>query len=150
MIDVPNIKEALQILSTLGIGGLLGSVATSYLNKKRELQSKNQNLKENRYRSDLVCMRCFIDPKHIKHFDIDNFHISELKTDYEIQNYFKTEIREHYYLDLLYSPDFVLQKIRRFIFNSSEKNFLETATAMRKDLWGDKTKLGITDLSLED
>jgi len=42
---------------------------------------------------------------------------------------------------LLYAPDDVIENIREFISTPSNKQFIKTIKSMRKDLWGNKTKL---------
>src|SRR3989338_403557 len=130
-----NIETILSVLGLLGIGGITGSYLQHLWNQKRETESKIQNINERSYRSTLVFMRCFLKPENLSQFTIEDTNMTKLKNTKEIREYAKAKLMEFYYVGVLYAPDDVLIKIRQFIKNPSETNFVKTAIAMRRDLW---------------
>ena len=144
-----NIENIISVLGLLGIGGVIGSYLQHLWNQKRETESKIQNINERGYRSTLVFMRCFLKPENLSQFTIEDTNMTKLKNTKEIREYAKSKLMEFYYVDVLYAPDDVLIKIRQFIKNPSEINFVKTAIAMRKDLWKKKTKIDLKNISLD-
>ena len=142
-------QQFIYIILT-GIGAIIGVFVQNFLNRKSSVETKVQEIKEERYRSTLVYMRCYLEPENIRQFQMNDPVISNLKDKNEMRKHFQKKVIEFYYNSILFSSDDVLKKMRLFITNQSETHFLETAVAMRRDLWGNKTKLGVVDLSLED
>jgi hypothetical protein len=58
-------------------------------------------------------------------------------------------LNAEYFQAVLYAPDEVLKKLKRFIEQPNEENFIRTARAMRRSLWNKKSKLEITELKLD-
>ena len=116
-----------------------------------EIELKTRTLNEDKYRSILVFMRCIIKPENANQFNINDPNIQNLKNEKEIKKYAKTKLIEFYYNSLLYASDEVLRKIKQFIDNPSEPNFIQTAIVMRKDLWKkERTQINEKDLALKD
>ncbi|MDP3765935.1 MAG: hypothetical protein Q8R04_05465 [Nanoarchaeota archaeon] len=144
-----NIETIISVLGLLGIGGIIGSYLQHLWNQKRETESKIQNINEKGYRSTLIFMRCVLKPENLNQFHIEDQNMTKLKSREEIREYAKAKLMEFYYADVLYAPDDVLIKIRQFMKNPSEINFVKTAIAMRKDLWKKKTKIDLKNISLD-
>jgi hypothetical protein len=144
-----DIQTIISVLGLLGIGGIIGSYLQHLWNRKRETESRIQNLNENKYRSTLVFMRCVLKPENVEQFNIEDPNIQKLRNTNEIKEYAKTKLIEYYYNSILYASDEVLRKIKQFIDSPSESNFMKTAIAMREDLWKKKTKSDLKTLSLE-
>ena len=152
------IQDIISILTLLGIGGILGAFIKSFLETKKELELKNQKIKEEKYRSILGFMRCVINPDSLKDhmitedavraFKLPQKTIYELKGE-ELKKRLIQLIEGSYFHSMLYAPDSVLLSIKKFIVNPNNDNFMKTAIEMRKDLWKKKTKLKISMLSLK-
>lgn len=142
------IPTTIEVLGLLGVGGIIGAYFKSLWDKKKEIDLQSQNIKELRYRSTLIFMRCFLKPKSLQQFDIDDPEIRKLKREEEIKKHCRSKLIEFYYNSVLYAPDKVLSNIKCFIENPSEVNFMKTANSMRKDLWG-KSKMNIADFTLQ-
>jgi hypothetical protein len=143
-----TIESVISVVGALSIGSLLGGYLTHIWGRKDELERGSRDFRENRYRSSLVWMRCFIVPERIKHFDINDPHIENLSTPEDVKNYSRAKLEEFYYNSLLYAPDFVNIAFKRFIETPSEKLFIELAVAMRNDLWGKRSAMLPDDVML--
>ncbi len=135
--------DFLTIITTFGIGGIIGAFVKHWLDNKKDLNIKLNQINEEKYRVILIHMSCGLDYENRKYFTI--------KKDYEATNkdYYLNCVREYYYQSLLYSPDFVILELKKFVKNPNQENFVSTAKAMRKDLWGKNTKLDTEELLLK-
>ena len=130
------------IITSLGSGGIKASFINHLLNKNKELNIQLNQINEEKYRTLLIHMSCVLDIKNRKYFIIKK----DCKED--DQNYYFNCVKEYYYHSLLYSPDFIIMGLKKFIENPNKEFFVEFAKSMRKDLWGKKTKLEAKDLLL--
>jgi hypothetical protein len=140
-----NIESIISILGLLGIGGVIGGYFQYSLKQKGEIELKIQGLNENKYRSMLVYMRCLLKPENISQFNIDDPNISKVKSE-NVGKYLAEKLVEYYYNSILYASDEVLVSLKQFIDKPTESSFIETAMAMRRDLWKKQTKLHLKDL----
>lgn len=134
--------DFVTIISTFGIGGLIGAFIKHWLNNKKDLSIKLNQLNEEKYRVILIHMSCSLNYENRKYFSI--------KKDYEATgtDYYFNCVKEYYYQSLLYSPDFVILELKKFIENPNQENFINTAKSMRKDLWNKNTRLEFEELVL--
>ena|GEM_PF-686199 len=111
-----------------------------------EIELMERSLAGNKYPSVLIFMRYIVDPENTKQFNIDNPHLQSLKSQEEIMKYAKTKLIEFYYDAFLYASDDVLKKIKQFIDNPTQSNFMQTAISIRKDFRKPvKTQINETD-----
>jgi hypothetical protein len=143
-----TIESVISVVGMLGLGSLLGGYFTRIWGRKDELERESRDIRENRYRSSLVWMRCLLVPDRIKHFDINDAYIQKLSKPEDVKSYSRAKLEEFYYNSLLYAPDNVSITFKRFIESPSEKIFIELAIAMRNDLWGKHSKLQPNDVTL--
>ncbi|EKE21893.1 MAG: hypothetical protein ACD_7C00096G0010 [uncultured bacterium] len=131
------------IITTFGLGGILGILVKHWLDNKKDLTIKLNQINEDKYRTILIHMSCSLDYENRKYFSIQkDFETSS-------KDYYLNCVKEYYYQSILYSPDFVLIELKKFIKNPNKENFICTARAMRRDLWGKKTKLKLEELFIE-
>lgn len=135
--------DFLTIMTTFGIGGIVGAIVKYWLDNKKVLRVNLNQINEEKYRTLLIHMSCALDVNNRRYFTI--------KKDYEedTQEYYMGCVKEYYYNSLLYSPDFVIIELKRFIEGPSKKSFIRVARAMRRDLWRSKTKLSVDQLVLK-
>lgn len=131
--------EYATIISGL-LGGAIVALAQYILNKRKELYLNLNRINEGKYRSILVHMACALDYNNRDCFSIDEEFVGKSKEDY------LKRVEQYYYHSLLYSPDFVIEELKKFIRNPDKESYIKTAKAMRKDLWGKKTKLEEKDI----
>jgi hypothetical protein len=136
------VQTIFSALTLLGVGGIVGGYITFLLDKKKELEFKRLEQKEKRYKSCLLYMDVFFEPKNIKYLssrqpDIDNAQ--------DVIEYLKAEYHEM----LVYASKEVILSVKAFIENPNRENFLKTVLSMRQDLWVKKNDLKIEDVSID-
>ncbi len=129
-------------LTLLGIGGIVGGYITFLLDKKKELEFRQLEQKEKRYKSCLLYMDVFFEPKNIKYLssrqqDIDN--------PQDVLEYLKAEYHEM----LLYASKNVILSVKEFINTPTRENFLKTVLSMRQDLWVKKNDLELASINID-
>jgi len=131
-----------SLLSAL-IGGGVVVFIKYFFDSKKETNFNLNKIAEDRYRSLLVFMVCAIDIEKKKYFTVNEQIIQQSSEEYLKQ------IEEYYYHSLLYAPDDVLIKLKKFIKEPNRENYIIVAKAMRKDLWKRKTKLEYEDILID-
>jgi len=138
--------EPLQTISTtltlLGVGGIVGGYITYLLDKKKEREFKVLEQKEKRYKSCLLYMDAFFEPKNIKYLssrqpDIDNAQ--------DVIEYLKMEYHEM----MLYASKEVILSVKTFIENPTHENLLRTILIMRQDLSAKRNNLDLNSIRIE-
>ena len=128
------------ILSFLGIIGV-GGVITALFNKSKEIEFQKLEQKQKRYKSMLLYMDAYFEPKNIKYLSSRQ---PDIDTAEDIMEYLKAEYHEM----LLYSSKEVILVAKKFIESPSRNNFLDVILAMRKDLWTKRHDLEIDEIGL--
>jgi len=145
-----EVETIITVLTSLGIGGFIGSYLQHLWNQKQETESRIQSDNRGHYESNLVWMRIVIKPEMVENFNVARLDplLSKQKNPSEIRKLAENRLTEFYYSSMLFSPDYVLTAMKEFIKNPTEANFMKSAIAMRKDLWKKKTKVNLESLSL--
>src|SRR3989344_8075155 len=128
------------ILSLLGILGI-GSIITTFLNKHKEIEFQKIDQKQKRYKSTLLFMDVYNEPKNIKY--LSSRHPDIHKMD-DVIEYLKSEYHEM----ILYASKEVVISVKQFIEKPNRKKFLAVILAMRKDLWIKKQDLNIKEIEI--
>jgi hypothetical protein len=87
-------------------------------------------------------------PENVGQFHVEDPNLVKLTDTGDVKDYAKQKMIEFYYSSLLYAPDEVLTAMKEFMRNPTETSFMQSAIAMRKDLWKKKTKANLESLSL--
>ena len=135
------IQTILSALTLLGLGGILGGYITYLLDKKKEREFKVLEQKEKRYKSCLLYMDAFFEPKNIKYLSSRTPDIDDAK---DVIEYLKMEYHEM----ILYASKDVIFSVKSFIENPTRDNFLKTILTMRQDL-SNKKDLDLSSIILE-
>jgi len=135
-------QTIISALTLLGLGGIVGGYVTYLLDKKKARAFKVQEQKERRYRSCLLYMDAFFEPKNIKYLSSRQPDIDEAQ---DVIEYLKME----FYEMTLYASKDVIFAVKGFIEHPARANFLKAILAMRRDLGSKKVDLLITDLELK-
>ena len=133
----------ISLLAGLGIGSIITSVVSSWLDKKKQIDLTLSKILEDKYRGLLVFMACALDIEKKKYFTINEQ--VEQKTSGDYLN----QVREYYYHSTLYSSDEVILSLKEFIKSPSEESYVKVAQAMRKDLWKRKTDIDFSDIKFD-
>ena len=130
-----ELQIIISLITTFGIGGILGAYFKSYFERKKELKDQEHQLKKTRYGALLMLMLAKLDPKD---------GLSKLETyrpDLKSVTDLEKEIKVEYYNAIIFASDKVLESMVSFIKAPSYKNYINTAKAIRKDLWKKRTKI---------
>lgn len=128
------------ILGLLGVVGI-GGIITTMMAKQKELDFKVLENKEKRYKSCLLYMDVYFEPKNIKY-------LSSRQPDIDTSNDVIKYLQAEYHEMILYASREVILSLKRFIEVPTREQFLATVLAMRKDLWSKKVDLNTTEISL--
>ncbi|MBU2539780.1 hypothetical protein KJ786_01300 [Patescibacteria group bacterium] len=129
-------------LTLLGIGGIVGGYITYLLDKKKEREFKVLEQKEKRYKSCLLYMDAFFEPKNIKYLSSRQPDINNAQ---DVIEYLKMEYHEM----MLYASKEVILSVKAFIENPTHEKFLRTILTMRQDLSKIKNDLDLNDIKIE-
>lgn len=140
--EINWLQNILSILTLLGIGSIIGGYITHRLAKAKEIEFKQLEQKEKRYKSCLLYMDAFFEPRNIKYLSSRQPDIDSAQ---DIIAYLKME----YYDMLLYASKEVIKSVKIFITNPNRNNFIKAVLAMRRDLWDKKTILEINDIVID-
>lgn len=135
--------DFLTVMPILGLGGIIWAIVQYFLDSKKDLRIKLNQINEEKYRTILIHMSCGLDYDNRKFFSIKEDYI------WNDKYYYLNCVREYYYQSLLYSPDFVITELKKFVENPSQELFVSVAKSMRKDLWSQNTKLDTDELLLK-
>lgn len=133
----------IQIVTLIGIGGVVVAIINNTSAKKREIESKRLEQKQGRYKSTLLYMDAYFKPEHLKY-------ISSRQSDIDTQDDILAYLEAEYHEMLLYAAPGVIRALQAFIKNPSYEGYLATVINMRKDLWEKKPSLQIGDIRLRD
>nr|WP_298167036.1 hypothetical protein [uncultured Pseudomonas sp.] len=131
------IEIILALLGLVGIGGIITNVQTKY----KELAFKALESKERRYKSCLLYMDVYFNPKNIKYLSSRQADIDSAS---DVMEYLNAEYHEM----ILYAAKPVVLSVKAFIEQPSRENFLNAVIAMRKDLWTNKSDLTSQEIAI--
>ncbi len=114
-----SLEFILPILSVIGIGGVLCAFFTYFWQKRKEIQLKENELKEQRYLCTLLLMYAYINPEELK---------SLKRIRPEIQNLddLKRELQTEWVNSWIFAGDDTIKSFKKFLESPNENNFAET------------------------
>jgi hypothetical protein len=139
---MPNPAQTIiSALTLLGVGGIVGGYISYLLDKKKEREFKVLEQKERRYKSCLLYMDAFFEPKNIKYLSSRQPDIDDAKDVIEC-------LKMEYHEMMLYASESVVFSVKNFIETPIRDNFLKTILAMRQNLSAKKSDLDLEKLKL--
>ncbi len=124
------LNQLALILSSLGVGGLLGVFAKSFLDKRQLKFSKVFDYKEVSYKAIAILMLAAVNPTK---YDLAQLRIRRPEiTDLDDLG---RELDLEYHNAMLYASDRVLRIFEVFLKDKSMANYEAVARAMRRDLY---------------
>ncbi len=145
----------LALISLISVfSGFVGFYIKYLLDQQNETKLLNRRITEDKYRIILVHMLCAVEPMAASYFSMDDPNIKTFTNRNKLQNYFIKKVISYYYIAMLYANDSVLKEMKKFIdlIEKQKKlkplyhSLIETALAMRKDLWKKGIKIKVEDL----
>lgn len=124
----------LILLTALG-GGFFGAYFQNRFQHKKDLQADIHELKRKRYGAILIQMLTVLDPKR------GLLKVKEFRPDFENLEDVKDELKTEMLNAILFANDEVIKLMSEFTKNPTHENYIKSAAAMRKDLWGNTTKI---------
>jgi hypothetical protein len=124
------LSDIVSVLSGLGVGGLLGVFAKSFLDKRQLKFTKVFDYKETRYKALSILMLTAVNPS--------GYELTQLKRHRPDMNGVEDLDRElelEYHNAMLFASDKVLKHFAIFLQDKSMPNFEAVARAMRADLY---------------
>jgi hypothetical protein len=123
-------NEIALVLSSLGVGGLLGAFAKSILDKRQLKFSKVFDYKERRYQAITILMWVAMNPSEHEFTMLKRRRPELADTDG-----LDRELQLEYYNMMTYASNKVLTNFKAFLDNKSLANWQAVAKAMKKDLY---------------
>jgi len=124
------VESLVLILSGLGVGGLLGVFAKSFLDKQHHKFSKIFEYKEARYKAIMIMMWVAMNPSEYELGQLAK-HRPDIKGIDELDR----ELDLEYHNAMLYASDEVLGTLKQFLKNKNLESWKLITRAMRKDLY---------------
>lgn len=120
----------------------MGGYISHRLTRHKELEFQRREQKEKRYKSILLFMDAYLDPKNITYLKAIH---PAMKNERDTKEWLKAEYHEM----VLYASREVILAVKSFIDSPSEQQFLDVLLAMRRDLWVKKRDLRTDTLELK-
>lgn len=136
-----TIQLVFSALTLLGIGGIVGGYVSYLLDRMKEREFKVLEQKEKRYKSCLLFMDAYFEPKNIKYISSRNPDVDNAN---DIIEYLKMEYHEM----MLYASKEVVTSVKKFIEKPTNDNYLETILVMRTDLAKNNNDLSVNNIRL--
>ncbi len=133
-----TVSIIISTIAALGIGGILGGYVRSWSEHRREIKEHEHQLKQTRYGCILILMLTQLNPEEglIK--------AKQFRQDLKNADDVKKEIETELLNAVVFAGDEVISSLSEFIRNPDYSAFVRVAIAMRRDLWGKKTKVNET------
>jgi len=133
---MPELTTQIIVIALTAIGGgFFGAFFQSRFQHQKELKADIHELKRARYGAILIQMLTVLDPERglekTKKFRPDFKDVEDVKDE------LKTEMLNA----ILFANDEVIKSMAEFSKNPNHKNYIKSAAAMRRDLWGTRTDI---------
>ncbi|MFH0771706.1 MAG: hypothetical protein V1933_03715 [Candidatus Omnitrophota bacterium] len=128
-------ESIIPIVTALGFGGIIGAYFQAIFQRQSQIKEKEHELKSRRYKTILILMLIKLDPKNGMQ------HIAEFRDDLKNITDVEKEIETELLNAVLFADDEVIKNLAKFSQNPCKATYIKTVVAMRKELWGKKTKI---------
>jgi hypothetical protein len=135
-------KEITEVVGLIGIGGLLKSIIDFFINNRKLRADTRHQFKEIRYKAILVLLYALM------YYDKEQDQLKKHRPDIKTKDDLINEIRAEWTNMILFASDKVITTTQNFILEPNMANFNKTLLAMRKSLYGLRTKLKFRDLKI--
>ena len=125
----------IPLLTALGLGGIFGAYFQSRFQHQKEVKEDIHQLKRKRYGAILIQMITTLDPERLSKTQAFRPDLTDIED-------LKEEVKTEMLNSVLFANDEVIKAMAEFIQTPNHSSYIKTASAMRKDLWNKKTKIG--------
>ena len=131
----------LAFLTALGLGGILGNLLTSYVQRHNEVKRDEHNLKQKRYFCIMSLMRAKLDISHL--YKVTAF-VPDIRDEASLDEELASELLN----SIVFASDDVINSFANFLSKPDLDTFTATAKAIRRDLWGSRSKVSMDSIEL--
>jgi len=131
-----SLEAIISLISAIGFGGILGAYLQFRFQHEKEVKDDIHQLKRQRYGAIIIQMLTILDSA----YGVPK--TQQFRPDLKSIEDFKEEVKIEMLNGILYASDEVIKAMAEFINNSTYSSYIKTASAMRRDLWNRKTKIG--------
>ena len=136
-----SFETIISLISAIGFGGLLGAYLEYRFQCQKQVQEDIHRLKRERYGAILIQILTILSPEYLP--KAQKFR-PDLKTIEDV----KEEVRTEMLHGVLFASDNVIDAMAEFVQSPNHSSYFKTVAAMRKDLWGKKTKIEKDDIEI--
>lgn len=141
MQNLISIETIISIISAIGIGGILGAYLEFRFQQQKQVREDIHRLKRKRYGAISIQMLTVLSPEHLSK-------TQKFRPDLKNIEDFKEEVKIEMLHGVLFASDAVIKTMADFVQHPNFSSYFKTIAAMRKDLWGKKTKIKENDLTV--
>ena len=135
-------SEIIEVIGLIGIGGLLKSIIDFFIDNRKLRTEARHQFKETRYKAILLLLYALM------YYDKEQDQLKKHRPDIKSKDDLINEIRAEWTNMILFASDNVITTTQNFILEPNLTNFNKTLLAMRKSLYGLRTKLKFNDLKI--
>lgn len=139
-----NTDQILQLIIAMGIGAMLQSVLNFYIANRKKKSEKRHEHKEDRYKTIFLLCYAYVNYEDEREKEILSIRRPNIKTKKDLSNELKAEWANM----SLFASDKVILAMKKFVEAEDKTTFNRLVLAMRKDLYGIRTKLRMDNLDL--
>ncbi len=139
-----SIEQIIAGLGLIGIGGILQSLISYFINSKKVKDDSKQATKEKRYKVIILLSYALVNYEYEKATLLINR--PNIQSKEELFN----ELSVEWVNMSLYASDGVIMKMKSLLESNSKSDYNELILEMRKDLYSVKTKLKSKDFRLKE
>lgn len=136
-------QDILTAIGLIGIGGLLKSLIDYLISSKKQKSESQQYFKEERYKA--ILLLCYA----LVNYDKESTSLVIQRPNLDSREKLYSEINAEWTNMVLFASDKVLKAMKDFLESENKKSYNELILAMRRDLYGIKTKIQAKDFILE-
>ncbi len=132
----PSLQIILSLLTAVGFGSILGAYFQSKFQHTRELKNEEHEWKRTRYGAIIIQMLTVLRfEKHGTRF------VQKHRPDLNTKEDYLEEIKSEFLHGIVMMSDAVINSLADFLRKKDYNSYTKAVVAMRKDLWGKKSKV---------
>lgn len=135
-------NEIIALLTAMGFGAILQSALNFYIASRKRKSEQKQQFKETRYKAIILLCHAHV------YYEREKRQLEVHRPDIKSREELSDELKMEWMNMSLYASDKVILAMKKFVETENKKTFNQLILAMRKDLYGIRTKLRMDNLDL--